>query len=101
MTVKGGNTDELYSGDGRLYMARALERQWPGVVKVTRRYKRPQHSVNWAKFDNKLIKRADIDFDNLPPIDEYGLNLTQVKPKIKSKRLQGYMDEQIAKNTQT
>tara|TARA_R110002020_G_scaffold21850_7_gene74064 strand:+ start:3410 stop:4318 length:909 start_codon:yes stop_codon:yes gene_type:complete len=100
MTVKGGNTDELYGGDGRLYMARALERQWPGVVKTTRRFERPQHSVNWGIFKNKLIRRTDIDFDNLPPIDEYGLNLTQVKPEIKSKRIQGYMDEQLAKNAQ-
>ena len=101
MTMKGGNTDELYDGDGRLYMARALERRWPGVVKTTRRFNRPQHSVNWANFDNKLIRRTDIDFDKLPAIDEYGLNLTQVKPEIKSKRIQGYIDDQKRKDAQT
>ena len=26
MTMKGGNTDQLYKGDGRLTMARSLER---------------------------------------------------------------------------
>ena len=95
MTVKGGNTDELYDGDGRLYMARALERKWPGVVRTTRRFGRPQHSVrnSWQSFDNKLIRRTDIDFDNLASVDEHGLHITQVKPEVKSKRLQGYLDD--------
>jgi len=41
MTMKGGNTTELYKGDGRLKMARSLERLWPGVVTIGRRYGRP------------------------------------------------------------
>jgi len=41
MLMKGGNTDELYKGDGRLKMARSLERLWPFVVTTQRRYKRP------------------------------------------------------------
>ena len=100
MTVKGGNTDQLYDGDGRLYMARSLERRWPGVVRTTRKFRRPQHTVNWQKFDNQLIKRTDIDIDNLLPVNEYGLHITQIKPDIKSKRIQGYMNEQIAKDAQ-
>tara|TARA_Y100000310_G_scaffold292450_1_gene321201 strand:+ start:77 stop:550 length:474 start_codon:yes stop_codon:yes gene_type:complete len=102
MTMKGGNTDQLYDGDGRLYMARSLERKWPGVVRTTRKFKRPQHHIyaNWQHFDNKLIRRDDIDFDNLKPIDEYGLNLKQIKPVLRSKRLQGYIDEQLLKDDQ-
>lgn len=49
MTMRGGNTDELYAGDGRLRMARSLERMWPGVVKTRRRFGRPQHSINWRR----------------------------------------------------
>ena len=93
MQMKGGNTDELYDGDGRTYMARALERQWPGVVKTIRRYHRSQHIVDWKKFDNKLIRRTDIDFDNLAPVDEHGLTITQVAPVIQSPLLKSYMDE--------
>ena len=36
MTMKGGNTDELYKKDGRLKMARSLQRQWPKVVDIGR-----------------------------------------------------------------
>jgi hypothetical protein len=54
MTMPGGNTTDLYQGDGRLKMARALERVWPGVVRVDRRFGRPQHVVNWKKFATRL-----------------------------------------------
>lgn len=76
MTFKGGNTDQFYQGDGRLKMARSLERQWPGVVSVGRRFKRPQHVIrnSWGKFDTPLKRRADVPV-NLPPND-YRLVLT-------------------------
>lgn len=56
MTMKGGNSDELYKGDGRLKMANSLKRMWPGVVDVKRRFKRPQHVINknWRMFDQQL-----------------------------------------------
>ena len=63
MTIKGGNTDDLYQGDGRLRMARELERWWPGVVRVDRRFQRPQHVVDWTRFDTPLIRRTDLDWD--------------------------------------
>jgi len=61
--MKGGNATELYKGDGRLVMARSLERVWPGVVETKRRYGRPQHVINWKKFDTPLNRRDDIDWD--------------------------------------
>lgn len=81
MTVRGGNTDSLYQGDGRLRMARQLERVWPGVVTVDRRYGRPQHVVNWKKFRTPLIRRPDVG----PPPD-YPMTVREVKP-IKSESL--------------
>jgi hypothetical protein len=92
MTVKGGNTDDLYQGDGRLVMARSLERMWPGVVKTTREYGRPQHAVNWRKFTTPLQLRDDIDLAQLPKTDEYGLELVAKQP-IRSKRLQTLHDD--------
>lgn len=85
MSMKGGNADQLYKGDGRLKMARALERQWPYIVTVDRRFKRPQHKVHkeWRNFDTPLIRRKDIQWDKLKPINEYGLSLEAVD-KIKS-----------------
>ena len=81
MTMKGGNSAELYKGDGRLKMARSLERAWPGVVETKRRFQRPQHVVkdSWRKFDTPLIRRKDIDWDALAAAgdDERGMVLRQ------------------------
>lgn len=57
MVAKGGNTDDLYQGFGRLEMAQMAARQWPGVVKTKRKFGRAQHHVEhaWRQFDNKLI----------------------------------------------
>lgn len=63
MTMKGGNTDELYKQDarfdGRLAMARSLQQQHPDVVKVIRKWGRWQHHVDYRPFKaNRLIRRA-------------------------------------------
>jgi hypothetical protein len=78
MTVKGGNTDVLYQGDGRLEMSRSLERSWPGIVRTYRRFGRPQHFVNWSCFDTPLKRRSDITIPTEP--NEYGLELRPIKP---------------------
>jgi hypothetical protein len=86
MVVKGGNTDDLYQGDGRLRMARSLQRQWPYVVETKRRFGRPQHVIKgaWRGFDTPLIRRDDLDWEHLPRLDEYGLRLDQVADEIES-----------------
>lgn len=88
MLVKGGNSADLYQGDGRLRMAQALERKWPGVVETKRRFKRPQHVIkdSWAAFDTPLRLKPGIDLSKIVP-NEYGLRLTQVAEKIKSPRV--------------
>jgi hypothetical protein len=61
MTMKGGNTDELYRQntefDGRLEMARHLQRQHPDVTKIYHRWGRWQHQVNFRKFKNNVLLR--------------------------------------------
>lgn len=74
MTVKGGNTDELYKGDGRKVMAESLRAQHPDVVRVARKWRRWQHVVDYRPFkDNRLILKpgAEIaeDWNN------YGMEL--------------------------
>lgn len=64
MTVKGGNTDQLYkqtsSFDGRLEMALHLQRQHPDVTTVYRRWDRWQHKVDYSGFrNNKPILRPE------------------------------------------
>ncbi len=58
MTMKGGNTDELYKEDGRLKMAESLVAQHPTLVKITHKWGRWQHHVNYKPFRHiKLIPR--------------------------------------------
>ena len=87
MTIRGGNPDDLYHGDGRLKMARSLERDWPGVVETKRRWQRPQHVIkgHWRKFDTQLKLRADVQIPDAP--NEYGMQLVQQRA-IKSAHLQ-------------
>lgn len=94
MTMKGGNSAELYKGDGRLKMARSLERMWPHVVSVDRRFQRPQHVVknNWKYFDTPLIRRKDIDWDALQAPNEFGMKLVQ-QSEIKSDELRAIVEK--------
>lgn len=90
MVMKGGNTTTLYQGDGRLRMARSLERVWPGVVETKRRFHRPQHVVknSWKYFDTPLKLKPGLDLASLAQqSNEYGMSLTQVAPQIKSPRI--------------
>ncbi len=75
----GGGQTAIYANDGRLKMARQLERVWPGVVTTKRRFGRPQHRVNWKKFDTPLKLKPGINLNKMKP-NEYGLKLTAVAP---------------------
>jgi len=94
MTMKGGNSSQLYQGDGRLTMARSLERMWPGVVTTDRRYGRPQHVVkdSWRKFDTQLIRRSDINFEELSGNNEFGMSLNQLSSQIKTEEVRRLLD---------
>lgn len=94
MTMKGGNSAQLYKGDGRLKMARSLERMWPGVVETKRRFHRPQHVVkdSWKRFDTPLKLKPGIDLTQLPAFNEYGMSLVQVANEVKSQRMQGLLN---------
>jgi hypothetical protein len=78
LTMKGGNTDELYRRDdkfdGRLEMARSLQRQHPDVVKVVWKWGRWQHQVDYRPFrNNRLIRRPGVVIP--PGVDNYGMRL--------------------------
>ncbi len=82
MTMKGGNSDQLYEQnkdfDGRLEMAKSLYRQHPDVVKIGRRWGRWQHVVDYRPFKrNKLRKRKDVVIKK--GIDNYGMVLKKKK----------------------
>jgi len=84
MTMKGGNTDQLYKQDaafdGRLEMARSLQRQHPDVVKVARKFNRWQHHVDYRSFKgNKLIRKAGIEVAS--GANNYGMALIDASTK--------------------
>lgn len=87
MTMKGGNTDELYKGDGRFDMAESLRLQHPDVVTVTRKWDRWQHCVDYSQFKkNKLRLKPGIDLDELPDADDYGMSLRMLEREDESCR---------------
>lgn len=76
MTVKGGNTP-IYQGDGRLKMAQELQVRWPKLVKITRKWGRWQHQVDYRPFKgNKLIKKEGVVIPDEP--NEYGMKLVKL-----------------------
>lgn len=82
MTMKGGNTESLYKlndgQDGRLLMAQSLQQQHPDVVKITRKWGRWQHSVDYRPFKrNRLIRKPGVEI--AAGNDEFGMRLVKVK----------------------
>jgi hypothetical protein len=81
MKIKGGNTP-IYqhdgSFDGRLEMARSLQRQHPDVVKITRKWGRWQHQVDYRPFkENKLIRKAGVVIPE--GVNNYGMVLKDAR----------------------
>jgi hypothetical protein len=90
MRNKGGNTEELYHGDGsarqngtdtlgRKLMAETLRDLHPDVVKVVRKFGRWQHHVSYRPFrKNKLLRRPDAIIPD--SANEYGMVLKNHPP---------------------
>jgi hypothetical protein len=80
MTMKGGNTDELYRQDeqfdGRLEMAKSLQEQHPDVTMITRKWGRWQHQVDYRPFkNNRPILRPGVVIPDEP--NNYGMKLVR------------------------
>ncbi len=74
MKMSGGNTDELYQDDGRLLMAESLVQQHPDVARVTWKWHRWQHHVDYRPFRNQTLQwRDDVPRPDGP--DDHGLVL--------------------------
>jgi hypothetical protein len=73
MSMKGGNTP-IYKDDGRLKMAQSLMSQHPDVVKITYKWGKWQHQVDYRPFkNNKLIRKRGVIIPDTP--NEYGMKL--------------------------
>jgi len=77
MTMKGGNTEDLYklkNDDGRLKMAQSLQNQHPDVTEIKWKWGRWQHVVDYRPFkNNRLIKKSDVIISE--GVNDYGMVL--------------------------
>ena len=90
MSMKGGNTDEVYvDGDERYKFAESLQQQHPDVVTIVRRYDRWHHYVNYEPFKkNKPIKKQGL---NIPEgVNNYGMVLKRI---TNEKTISGVFEE--------
>jgi hypothetical protein len=72
MTMKGGNTDELYIDDGRKKMAQSLVDQHPDVTKIVWKFGRWQHSVDYTSVrDNEFILKSGLEIPDV--VNNYGM----------------------------
>lgn len=78
MTQGGGNTDTIYNtGDERLAFAESLAKQHPDVARVTRKFNRWHHHVNYKKFKGNVLKRKEgLKFPI--GVNDYGMKLVNL-----------------------
>lgn len=80
MTVKGGNTD-IYLQDGRLKMAQSLQEQHPDIVKITKKWGRWQHQVDYRPFKgNKLMRKPGVVVSK--GVNNYGMILKNMDEPV-------------------
>lgn len=76
MRMKGGNTSEVYADtDNRREFAESLQKQHPDVVKVTWKFNRWHHQVDYKPFKkNKLNRIVDVK----KGVNNYGMKLIEL-----------------------
>jgi hypothetical protein len=73
LTVKGGNENIYKETNNRKEFAESLVEQHPDIVKVTWKFNRWHHSVNYNGFKQRLIKKENVFVEN--KINNYGMKL--------------------------
>jgi len=77
LTQKGGNRDIYDETDDRKEFVQSLIDQHPDVVKLTKKFNRYHHQVNYKPFAKNLLKLKDgIEIED--KINNYGLKLIDV-----------------------
>jgi len=73
MTIKGGMTDYYDKTDKRLEFAKELQRAHPDVMKVTWKFNRWHHQVDYQGFKQRLIRKPGLSITK--GVDNYGMKL--------------------------
>ncbi len=78
MRMKGGNTNEVYGDTNqRKEFAESLQKQHPDVVKVTWKFNRWHHQVNYKPFKKNKLKRIE-GLQIKKGVDNYGMKLIEL-----------------------
>ena len=78
MRMKGGNTDDVYKcTNNRKEFAESLQKQHPDVVKVTWKFNRWHHQVNYKSFKKNKLKKAE-GIKIKKGINNYGMKLIEL-----------------------
>lgn len=86
-TMKGGNTDELYKGEGKKEGDRyarggtdeksvMLYRVHPDCTRVVHKFGRTHHYVHYKRFTQKLKRKPDIEIPK--GVNDYGMKLRRI-----------------------
>lgn len=97
--MKGGNQTELYQNNDhtkKTIKAMSLQEMWPQYAQTKIRFKRPHHYVDWSVFKQPLIRRTDIDWNEIKDRNKNLFTLTAVAP-VKSAELKKLIDDERAK----
>lgn len=73
-SMKGGNTDEFYAEEGTLNKSQILVDMHPDVTKLTQKFNRHHHQVDYRKFKSNKIKFKE-GYVNNGKINEFGMEL--------------------------
>lgn len=76
MTMRGGNTEEFYKHDSRLHVTQLLVNTHPDVVKLTKKYNRWHHKVDYSNYGHKLVR---IGNKKKNKVNNYGMKLKEIK----------------------
>ena len=89
-TVKGGNTEEFYHKEnaehinkehynplGTLNKSQMLVDMHPDVAKLSWKYNRWHHHVDYSGFTQEPILKEGVDLSKMPKVDNYGMRFVQ------------------------
>jgi len=75
MKITGGNTTELYF-DGTKAKSEMIQKLHPDVARVSFKFNRDHHHVDYTGFKQKLVRVANFDFSG---INNFGMKLVNLK----------------------
>ena len=68
-TMKGGHSETVYKGDGRIHSARGLQKRWPQMIGLMRTAGMPRHvpiQGLWTKFNAEAVPQRGSDVGTSP-----------------------------------